>query len=148
MKKRPKRPPRPPVVSIVLAISLVQVFTLVALLWAQLASLGVTGIDDLGPQLAAVWGHTDRWIDLVLLLGLLALVLASIVVTIGLARLRPWAWLWSMTIQGVRLLIGLIAYFRGDPYAFSMVVPLIAVLLLDQVPVRRAYGQEGGKPPA
>jgi hypothetical protein len=50
-----------------------------------------------------------------------------------------------MTIQGVRLLIGLIAYFRGDPYTFSMLIPLIAVLLLDQVPVRRAFGQEGGQ---
>jgi hypothetical protein len=137
------RPPRPPVVSVVVLIFLLQVGTFAALLWLQASDLGLTGVDLLSGDLAAARLQGDRWIDAVLFGGLFLLTLASVIVTIGLARMRPWAWLWGMTIQGGRLLIGLIAYFRGDPYSFSMVIPLIAVLLLDQVPVRRAYGQEG-----
>jgi len=140
-----KRPPRPPVVSIVVLIFLLQVFTFAALLWLQLAGLGLRGIDSLSSDLAAAWLQGDRWIDAVLFGGLFLLAVTSAFVTIGLARVRPWAWLWAMTIQGVRLLIGLVAYFRGDPYTFSMLIPLIAVLLLDQVPVRRAFGQDGGQ---
>ncbi|MBF8257258.1 MAG: hypothetical protein HW375_2165 [Anaerolineales bacterium] len=107
--------------------------------------MGLSGIDSLSTDLAAAWLHGDRWIDAVLFGGLFLLAVTSVFVTIGLARVRPWAWLWAMTIQGARLLIGLVAYFRGDPYTFSMLIPLIAVLLLDQVPVRRAFGQEGGQ---
>ena len=139
-----KRSPRPPVVSIVVLIFLLQVLTVAALLWLQLAGLGLRGIDSLSSDLAAAWLQGDRWIDAVLFGGLFLLAVTSVFVTIGLARVRPWAWLWAMTIQGVRLLIGLVAYFRGDPYTFSMLIPLIAVLLLDQVPVRRAFRQEGG----
>jgi hypothetical protein len=140
-----KRSPRPPVVSIVVLIFLLQVVTFAALLWLQLAGLGLRGIDSLSSDLAAAWLQGDRWIDAVLFGGLFLLSVTSVFVTIGLARVRPWAWLWAMTIQGVRLLIGLVAYFRGDPYTFSMLIPLIAVLLLDQVPVRRAFGEEGGQ---
>lgn len=143
MATNPKRPPRPPVVSIVVLIFLLQVFAFAALMLPQLAGLGLSGIDRLSSNLAAAWLQGDRWIDAVLFGGLLLQALASVFVTIGLARMRPWAWLWGMTIQGARLLIGLVAYFRGDPYTFSMLIPLIAVLLLDQVPVRRAFGQEG-----
>ena len=139
-----KRPPRPPVVSIVVLIFLLQVLTFAALLWLQLAGLGLSGVDSLSSDLAAAWLQGDRWIDAVLFGGLFLLAVTSVFVTIGLARVRPWAWLWAMTIQGLRLLIGLVAYFRGDPYTFSMLIPLIAVLLLDQVPVRRAFRQEGG----
>jgi hypothetical protein len=138
-----KDPKRPPVVSVVVLIFLIQIVILAVLLWLQLAALGATRMATLGSSLTVVLLHGDRWIDALLALGLLALVVASILVTIGLTRMRPWAWLWAMTIQGLRLLLGLIAYFRGDPYTFSMLVPLIAVLLLDQVPVRRAFGQEG-----
>jgi hypothetical protein len=143
MAKYSKRPPRPSVVSIVVLIFLLQAFTLAALLWLQLAGLGLSGTDSLSSDLAAAWLQGDRWIDAVLFGGLFLLAVTSVFVTIGLARVRPWAWLWAMTIQGALLLIGLVAYFRGDRYTFSMLIPLIAVLLLDQVPVRRAFGQEG-----
>ena len=141
MARDSKRPPRPPVVSIVVLIFLLQVVTYIGLLWLQFAGMGLPRIDRLGTDLAA-WLQSDRWIDAVLFGGLFLLALISIFVTIGLARVRPWAWLWGMTLQGARLFIGLVAYFRGDPYTFAMLIPLIAVLLLDQVPVRRAFGQE------
>ena len=143
MTRESKRPHRPPAVSIVVLIFLAQVALYLVLLGLQLAGIGAGRIRTLGSGVTAAALAGDHWIDLALFAGLLLLLAASLVVTVGLARLRPWAWLWGMTIQGLRLLIGLISYFRGDPYAFSMIVPLIAVVLLDQAPVRRAFGQDG-----
>lgn len=144
MAKDPKRSPRPPVVSVVVLIFLLQIVSFVVLLGLQLVGLGVTRMETMTGAVLAAWQASDRWIDVALLAVLALLTVVSVFVTIGLGRTRPWAWLWGMTIQGVRLFIGLIAYFRGDPYTFAMLVQLVAVLLLDQEPVRRAFGQEGG----
>jgi hypothetical protein len=141
MAKGQKRPVRPPAVSIIVVIFLIQVVTSVVVLWLQWAGAGMS-FESLRHTAAAHWLEDDRWIDALLSIGTLLLVLASVITTIGLARMRSWAWLWAMTIQGVRLLIGLIAYFRGDPYSLAMVLQLIAVLLLDQVPVRQAFGRD------
>jgi hypothetical protein len=126
----------------VVLIFVLQTATFVALLWLQLAALGVDSLESAARALSSAWVQGDRWVDVLLLVGLLALVVASIFTTIGLARIRPWAWLWAMTILGGRLLIGLIAYFRGGPHTLSLLIPLIAVLLLDQAPVRLAFGVE------
>jgi hypothetical protein len=142
MAQGPGRSSRPPVISIVVLIFLLQIATFVAQLWLQLVGMGVTSLETLGGTLSASWLQDDRWVDVLLALGLLLLVIASVFTTIGLARMRPWAWLWAMTIQGARLLIGLIAYFRGDPYSLALVISLVAVLLLDQEPARRAFGME------
>jgi hypothetical protein len=139
-----KRTPRPPVVSVLVVIFLVQIATFVVQLWLQLAELGEARLETLGAVVTEASAYWDSWVDVVLFDALFLLTAASIFVVIGLARTRPWAWLWAMTIQGLRLLIGLIAYFRGDPYTLALLVPLIAVLLIDQVPVRRAFGQERG----
>lgn len=142
MAKGQKRPVRPPAVSIIVLIFLIQIVTFIVVVWLRWAGSGAMALDRL-PTTISAWLHDDAWIDALLSLGMLFLVVASVFTTIGLARVRPWAWLWAMTIQGVRLLIGLIAYFRGDPYSFAMVLQLIAVLLLDQAPVRRAFGHQG-----
>jgi hypothetical protein len=144
MANGPTRPKRPPVVSIVVIIFLIQIASFAVQWWQQLGGMGAADLESLGSALAAKWLQGDRWIDVLLSFGLVALVVASVFTTIGLARLRPWAWLWAMTIQGVRLFIGLVAYFRGDPHLLSLVIPVVAVLLLDQEPVRRAFGQDGG----
>jgi hypothetical protein len=142
MAQGPRRPPRPPVVSILVLIFLFQTATFAAQLWLQLTTMGVSSLETVGTIVSAAWVEGDRWVDVLLSVGLLLLVIASIFTAIGLARMRPWAWLWAMTIEGGRLLIGLMAFLRGDPHTLSLLVPLIVVLLLDQAPVRRAFGVE------
>jgi hypothetical protein len=143
MAKGQKRHARPPAVSIIVLIFVIQVAAFAVVEWLHWTDSGAVTLGELPGAFAAAWLQGERWVDLLLSLGVLFLAVASAFTAIGLARMRPWAWLWAMTIQGVRLLIGLIAYFRGDPYSFAMVLQLIAVLLLDQAPVRRAFGQEG-----
>jgi hypothetical protein len=138
-----RRSPRPPAVSVVVLIFLLQTVVFVTLLALQLAGLGVARVETIGTYLLGAWVQGDRWIDAVLIAGMAVLAAVSVVVTIGLARVRPWAWLWAMTVLGLRLLVGLIAYFRGDLYTFTLLVSVVAVLLLDQEPVRRAFGVTG-----
>lgn len=75
------------------------------------------------------------------LLGLVQLILAVPLVwtAIGLFRLRPWAWMWAMALQGLYLLLGLIDYLRGQPDYVSMVVSIAIVLYLNTEEVRDAF---------
>jgi hypothetical protein len=67
-------------------------------------------------------------------LGLLALV-----VSLGLFRLRRWAWLLAMTMEGLNLASALIAHRVGHPEYVTMVVGIVTVLALNQREVRQAF---------
>jgi hypothetical protein len=67
-------------------------------------------------------------------LGLLALV-----VSLGLFRLKWWAWLLAMTMEGLNLASALIAYGVGHPEYVTMVVGIVTVLALNQREVRQAF---------
>lgn len=67
-------------------------------------------------------------------LGLLALV-----VSLGLFRLKWWAWLLAMTMEGLNLASALIAYGVGHPEYVTMVVGIVTVLALNQREVHQAF---------
>jgi hypothetical protein len=67
-------------------------------------------------------------------LGLLALV-----VSIGLFRLKRWAWLLAMTMEGLNLANALLAYRIGHPEYVTMVVGVVTVLALNQREVRQFF---------
>jgi hypothetical protein len=67
-------------------------------------------------------------------LGLLALV-----ISLGLFRLKRWAWLLAMTMEGLNLASALIAYRVGHPEYVTMVVGIFTVLALNQREVRQAF---------
>jgi hypothetical protein len=67
-------------------------------------------------------------------LGVLALV-----VSVGLFRLKRWAWLLAMTMEGLNLASALLAYQVGRPEYLIMAVGVITVLALNQGEVRQAF---------
>ncbi|HEX2185166.1 MAG TPA: hypothetical protein VHN78_06650 [Chloroflexota bacterium] len=67
-------------------------------------------------------------------LGMLALV-----VSVGLFRLKRWAWLLAMTMEGLNLASALLAYQVGRPEYLIMAVGVITVLALNQDEVRQAF---------
>jgi hypothetical protein len=67
-------------------------------------------------------------------LGLLALV-----VSLGLFRLRRWAWLLAMTMEGLNLASALIAHRVGHPEYVTMGIGIVTVLALNQREVRQAF---------
>ncbi len=51
---------------------------------------------------------------------------------VGVLRLRSWAWLMAMIVQGINLSSELVNYLRGHPVYFNMLVSVIIVLYLNQ----------------
>jgi len=86
--------------------------------------------------------HTEAGITLLLkALSLTLIFWLTVVVIIGLYRLRSWAWTLAMLILGVRLVLGIIDYFYRAPFFLSMFMQVLAVLLLNQESVRIAFGE-------
>ena len=73
--------------------------------------------------------------------GVSQLLLAYPILWVGFAlfRLKPWAWLSTMTLQGVVLFVNLVSYFRGGANYLSMTVSILIVLYLNHAEVREAF---------
>jgi len=114
---------------------------------AVLAAIGVAG-------LAAAWlvvsGEGLRGLDLpatageaaaqaLLLLITLGLGPLSLIVALGLFRIRPWAWLMAMALQGVSLATELGSYLIGEADYLAMAMSVLIVLSLNQQEVRVAF---------
>lgn len=73
---------------------------------------------------------------------LLALGAAMILVSFALFRLASWAWLISMTLQGMGLFIGLVNYLRHRPNFIGMAVGIFLVFYLNLDEVQAALRQK------
>ncbi len=71
-------------------------------------------------------------------LVLIVLGSAMILVSAALLRLASWAWLFSMTLQGLGLLIGLVNYLRQRPNYIGMAVGIFLVFYLNLDEVQAA----------
>ncbi|MCG8350030.1 MAG: hypothetical protein MI924_19875, partial [Chloroflexales bacterium] len=58
---------------------------------------------------------------------------------IGMLRMRSWAWLMAMIIQGIAMTIGLFNYFQGQPSYLEMLFSVIIVFYLNQRDIQRAF---------
>jgi hypothetical protein len=72
--------------------------------------------------------------------GAFQLLLAFPILWVGLAlfRLRRFAWLSAMSLQGVVLLLNLVSHFRGGANYASMAISVLIVLYLNNAEVREA----------
>ncbi|MBI3361357.1 MAG: hypothetical protein HY023_09630 [Chloroflexi bacterium] len=139
IKKKPHRRSRPRSVTILAWLAVLYALgTLGYGLVLVLASGAILGVNastlsdvELG-ELVAAFG-----------LGIVQLIFALPLVWIGfgLFRLRPWAWLAAMALQGFYLLVGLIDYLKGHPDYISMLVSIVIVLYLNTEEVRDAFRQ-------
>jgi hypothetical protein len=70
-----------------------------------------------------------------------ALMLGSfgLVSGIGLLRLRPWAWLMAMILQGINLANELFGYARGSAIYPNMALSVLIVLYLNARDIQRAF---------
>ncbi len=126
---------RPRAVTFAAWLHLVQAFLLIPFGMLELLDRGVWTPDRLPEALAVEAQRLDvlqasAWV----VLGVLALLAA-----VGLAQLRPAAWLLAMALQGLNLAIALWGYLSGDPDYLTMAVGLVVVLALNQEEVRRAF---------
>lgn len=73
-------------------------------------------------------------------IGATALLIACFVTTIGLLRMRRWAWNSGMVILGIHLAEGLGEFVQGSPGFGFMFLTVLIVFLFNQYAVRKAFG--------
>ncbi|MBI3242172.1 MAG: hypothetical protein HYZ49_07755 [Chloroflexi bacterium] len=74
----------------------------------------------------SLWFFTGTW----LVLGV-----ASVLIGVGLRRLRPWAWTAALTLEGAILILALEAYFNKHAdmsFYVAMMVAVVVVFALNQ----------------
>jgi hypothetical protein len=64
------------------------------------------------------------------------------VTAFALLRLRSWAWMAAIILQGFGLLAALIGYIRQQPNYVGMVTSIILVLYLNQQEVQAAFREK------
>lgn len=73
---------------------------------------------------------------------LVVLAVMGIGIALALLRLRPWAWLAAMTLQGLGLLAALYSYVNDRPnYYVGMLIGIFLVFYLNQREVQEAFRQ-------
>ncbi len=72
----------------------------------------------------------------IVLIGLGSLM---ILMSIALLKLVHWAWLFSMSLQGLGLLFGLISYMRHRPNYIGMALGILIVFYLNLDEVQNAF---------
>jgi hypothetical protein len=63
----------------------------------------------------------------------------GIVSSIGLLRMRPWAWLMAMIVQGISLIVYLVDYIRGMPNYVGMIFAVFVVFYLNQRDIQLVF---------
>jgi hypothetical protein len=130
---------RPSAVSIVVLIFILNIVSAIFNWILMVYQLGVLGSPDAFGALRATLQTDQGPILLAQIVIETALIAIFVVATIGLYRLQRWAWTLAMLILGIGLAFGLLNYLRDDPAYVLMLVRVIAVILLDQEPVRFAF---------
>jgi len=98
-------------------------------------------MDKLLAQLLPLWLHTEE--VGALLWGGLAIF--GVLISLALLKLHPWAWQTSILMQGLILIVALVAYLRSEPSYVSMVAASFMVFYLNQREVRIAFRQSRQK---
>ena len=143
--EKPRAPRRrPPAVSIVVLIFILNIIFAIFTGVLMLYELGVLGVPDPLGVLQALGGTYQGLIQLARIVIETVLIFIIIVATIGLYQLRRWAWTLAMLLLGVGLAVNLLNFLRGDPDYVLMLVRVVAVILLDQEPVRFAFSTKAG----
>src|SRR3954462_6312504 len=120
-------------VIVVGAIAFFRAITIVADI-TQVERDGIFGwIANSGPLPDMPPGTDVQIVGLALLWGLL---IASVLVVVGLALGRRWAWVLAIITSGVILALDLGWWFAGDPRHASMLINSVAVFYLNQRDVR------------
>jgi len=130
-------------VIVVAAIALFRSITIVADI-VEVQRQGVLGwLADSGPLPDMPPGTDIQVVSTGLLVGLL---IASLLVVIGLALRKRWAWVLAIITSGVILAIDLGWWFSGDARYASMLLNSIAVFYLNQRDVRLALRGGSSEP--
>lgn len=139
----PQQSTRPLAVTIVVLFIIVQMVVAVFTWFGAITALGINSFDDFS-TLTTLTLTPENFITVLTAVVLPLLELYAIVVIIGLLKMKWWALTGAMLLQGLILTLALLTFLRGETVAARNVIGVINVLLLNQLPVRRAFGERVG----
>lgn len=124
---------------------------LVALMVLQ--AIGLIGYGSVqflahGDSITAILAGVNRFIPFAVFTGIsnglvaVFLGLINLVIAVALSRLRHWAWIGALALQGVSLIAALMAYLSQRPNYISMVLGVVLVLYLNQSEIQVAFQRE------
>ena len=104
---------------------------LLGVVLAAFLGLGLAvGVEDFSTLVAAdIWSIVET----------LVIMLVGSVVIVGLWRYRLWAWYGVLLLLAYWMATDTLAYFRGAPEYFSMVLNVALVLYLNQLEVKELF---------
>jgi hypothetical protein len=130
---------RPRAISFVASLLLVEAL-IVVLIGAAMATMSLAGL-PLPDELPD--GAFGPLIDVLPGLGLAVVIVMAggglALASIGLLRLREWAWVLAMALQGIGLADALWETYTGQPQHLTLAVGSFVVLVLNQREVRHAF---------
>jgi hypothetical protein len=80
--------------------------------------------------------------SMISVLVMVILAVFGVFIAIALFRLKPWAWLAAMSLQGIGLVAALYGYITGRPNYVGMLLGIVLVLYLNQYEVRIAFREQ------
>lgn len=129
---------RPRSVTIIGSLLLVQGVIFLSIAALLILIISTKRLDLLPPAMAEQFPPMPLR-DLLFVATALVMGIFGVVSSIGLLRLRRWAWLMAMIVQGIGMIIGLIDYARGDPNYISMIFSVIVVFYLNQASIQEVF---------
>lgn len=133
----PRRRPR--AISFVASLLLLEAL-IVVLIGAAMLTIALAGLPMPDDMPDGVFGPL---IDAMPALGLAVIIVVSggglALASVGLLRLREWAWVLAMALQGVALADALWETYVGQPQHLTLAVGSFVVLVLNQREVRQAF---------
>jgi hypothetical protein len=136
---QPTKLRRPAIVTIIIALFVLDTITMVAVTAIYFGEIGVFSEQvaiAIRTELSDV--HSPALVVRAILQA--CLLLAYVVTTIGLIRMRTWAWTSAMVLMGIRLAFGLGDYLFDSPAFDLLIFCVVLVFLLNQHEVRKAFG--------
>lgn len=135
----PRRRKRPAIVTIVIGIFILETIARIVVTLIYFAEVGV-----FSEQVARIV-QVQLQDEPSPVLGIRAVATAIsliffVITTVGLIRLRTWAWTAAMALIGIRLAFGLGDYLFDSPAFELLIFSVVLVFLLNQHQVRKAYG--------
>ncbi|HSO28054.1 MAG TPA: hypothetical protein VLS48_08290 [Anaerolineales bacterium] len=127
---------RPPSVTLLAWLQMIQSL---ALLGFGLYLFFVHGPGSLGIELLSQYIPIALYHSMISSAYLTVLGIAGIVTSLALLRMRKWAWIVSMVLQGLGLIGGLVEYWRANPLYLGLAVGVFMVLLLNQHEVKITF---------
>lgn len=131
--------PRPLVVTVLVILFAINSLLMLILAMLYLVETGLFS-QQAAAQVLEQMGDTPGLFVVGRAIGVAALAVLYPITTVGLYRLRPWAWRSGMIILGIQLAVGLAEYLMQSPVVPGLFVSVAAVFLLNQHSVRKVFG--------